>query len=150
MLNSLIVSHFPGPFLYVRIYDHYLGHNTVICHFMLTCGWHFHNDFLLNITLTGQYITQKSWDKQNTAPYQKGGDGHSDDEASDYIRPVVAVLCHPVNTRQEGQAHQPQRHDRLGQPGPFGFHRASDVHLKREEKEEGSMFTSALIFISSG
>lgn len=114
---------------------------TPLFHDSQSGDWHFQNDFL-------QYIMQKSWHKWSTAPYQKGGNGHSDDKASDYIRPVVAVLCHPVNTSQEGQAHQPQRHDRLGQPSTFGFHRTSDVHLKQEE--EGSKFPSAQIFISSG
>lgn len=72
---------------------------------------------------------------QLKAPYQKGGDGHSNDKAGDYIRPVVAVLCHSVDAREEGQAHQPKWHDRFGQPGSFSFHSACDVHLKWKEKE---------------
>lgn len=87
-------------------------------------------------SLLKQYITQRSLHKWGKDPYQKGGNGHSDDKASDYVRPVVAVLCHPVNTRQEGQAHQPQRHDRLGQPSALCLHWAGDVHLKREERRK--------------
>lgn len=113
-------------------------HNAVICNFMnisLVTDT-FIMIFYSTSSLLGQYITQKSWDKWSIALYQKGGNGHSNDKASDYIRPVVAVLCYPVNTSQEGQAHQPQRHDRFGQPSPFGFDWASDVHLKQEERRK--------------
>lgn len=141
-------------------YDDHLFY-IIICNFMTDT---FIMIFYLTSSLLWQYITQRSWDKWSIAPYQKGGNRHSDDEASDYIRPVVAVLCHPVNPSQEGQAHQPQRHDGLGQPSPFGFDWASDVHLKQEErrKDPGShqpkpssqvdnqLLCRALTWISSG
>lgn len=64
--------------------------------------------------------------------HQEGGDGHANDKTCDDIRPVVAVFRHTVQTSEEGETHEPQRHDGLGQARPLGLDRAGHIHLPGE------------------
>lgn len=61
--------------------------------------------------------------------HQKGGDGCPGKEASQNVRPVVAVLSHADHAHQEGRAQQGQAERGFDQAGALHTEHECHVHL---------------------